>query len=185
MMTGVGERMTANYMLKSRGEVWRSLQYVRSTALLWLFTSCFALCDADLPSSSVYRTTALLSRITYIWKSENISSVWTTIFFSNLFWCGRPFFSAKKKSWFFPKCVWVEAGTGLELVRVRLRSGVFLLKKMVDHIERHDRIFPDFYTLSSIIIQWCGKGYCNCYVEWKWLKMTAQRPERIVYLCFT
>ena len=30
----VGERIAAKYMLKSRGEVWRSLQHVRSTALL-------------------------------------------------------------------------------------------------------------------------------------------------------
>ena len=44
-------------------------------------------------------------------------------------------------------------GAGVGLVRVSLRSGVFLLKKMVDHTKRHDKIFPDFYTLYEITIQ--------------------------------
>ena len=58
-------------------------------------------------------------------------------------------FSSKKKEacFFQTKFVRVGAGSGLGLVRVRLRSGVFLLKKMVDHTERHNRIFPDFHTL--------------------------------------
>ena len=43
-------------------------------------------------------------------------------------------------------------GVGVE-VSFRLRSVVFLPKKMVDHTKRHDKIFPDFYTLSSIITQ--------------------------------
>ena len=230
-------------MLKSREEVWRSLQHVRSTALRWLLAYCFALCVADLPSSNVYRITALLSRITYIRKSENIFTVWTTIFFSKLFWCGRPIISAKKKrAWFSPDKVHLGRGE----LGFGLGQALFWLKKMVDQNKRH-KILPDFCTLSSIIIQWCGEGYytatasffffsnlllffdhhfyfpaqlvggftlsdllnksrghsCRlfsppvrafifvahrvqhapCYVEWKWLKMTAQRPERILYLC--
>ena len=50
------------------------------------------------------------------------------------------------------------------LVGVRLKSGVFFAEKMVDRTKLHDKIFPDFYTLSSIIIQSCGEGYCNRYV---------------------
>ena len=64
------------------------------------------------------------------------------------------FFSRRKKLFFFQtKFIWIGAGSGVGLVRVSLRSGVFLLKKMIDHTKRHDEIFPDFYTLYSIFIQ--------------------------------
>ena len=64
------------------------------------------------------------------------------------------FFQQKKETIFSQtKFISVGAGSGFGLVRVRLRSGVFLLKKMVDHTKRHDKIFPDFYTSSSIIVQ--------------------------------
>ena len=67
----------------------------------------------------------------------------------NFFWCGRPIFSAKKKKADSSQTNWL----GLGLVRVRLSQAFFLLKKMVDRSKRHDKNFPDFYTLSSIIIQ--------------------------------
>ena len=95
------------------------------TAVLCLLTSRFALCVADLPSSSVYRITALLSRIL----------VWSTNFSS-------------KKSLIFSRQKFIWVGAGLGLVRVRLRSGDFLAEKLVNHTKRHDKIFPDFYELG-------------------------------------
>ena len=104
IMTGVGKRVTANYMLKSRGEVSRSLQRTYAAPHCCdcsLPASHFVL--RDLPSRSVYRITALLSSCPYIWKSENSMSVWRTLFFSNRFWCGRPFISAKQKAFIFSR----------------------------------------------------------------------------------
>ena len=103
--------------------------YVRSTALLWLLTCCFALRVADLPP--VAFTASLHYYLLCTYGNRRIFHQCGRLFFSaTSFAVVDQFFSAKKKKWFFQtKFIRVGAGSGLVVDRVKLRSGVFFAEK--------------------------------------------------------